>query len=88
MKKISLQLIFWILISNSALAQTNVYDSIYVGGRWRTFLTHLPTVYNPSTNYPLVLAFHGGKSSGLSINSISIRPISKGRLFKLYSGLP
>ena len=64
MKKISLQLIFWILISNYALAQINVYDSINVGGRWRTFLTHLPTGYNPSINYPLVLAFHGGSPLG------------------------
>ena len=60
MKKIFLQFILLISLSNWAFAQTNIYDSIFVGGRWRTFLTHLPTGYNTSNNYPLVLAFHGG----------------------------
>jgi polyhydroxybutyrate depolymerase len=60
MKKIFLQFILLISLSNLAFAQTNIYDSIFVGGRWRTFLTHLPTGYNTSNNYPLVLAFHGG----------------------------
>ena len=60
MKKIILQFILLLLLCNLSFAQTNVYDSIYVGGRWRTFLTHLPTGFNNSNNYPLVLAFHGG----------------------------
>lgn len=60
MKKVFLLFILLLLLSNLTFAQTNVYDSIYVGGRWRTFLTHLPTGYNPSVKYPLVLAFHGG----------------------------
>ena len=60
MKKNILQLIILLLLTNLACAQTNIYDSIFVGGRWRTFLTHLPTGYNTSNNYPLVLAFHGG----------------------------
>jgi polyhydroxybutyrate depolymerase len=60
MKKESLLFILLLFLSNMTFAQTNVYDSIYVGGRWRTFLTHLPTGYNPSVKYPLVLAFHGG----------------------------
>lgn len=62
MKKIVL-ILQLILVCQFAFAQ-NVYDSINVGGRWRTFLTHLPTGYNTSTNYPLVLAFHGGSPLG------------------------
>lgn len=42
----------------------DIYDSIYVDGRWRTYLTHLPQSYNPAVNYPLVLAFHGGGPLG------------------------
>jgi polyhydroxybutyrate depolymerase len=64
MKKKLLQITMLLLVSNLSFGQTNVYDSIYVGGRWRTFLTHLPTGYNVSTNYPLVLAFHGGSPLG------------------------
>ena len=60
MKTKILQFILLLFLSNLTFAQTNVYDSIFVGGRWRTFLTHLPTGYNTSNNYPLVLAFHGG----------------------------
>ena len=60
MKKIFLQFILLISLSNWAFTQTNIYDSIFVGGRWRTFLTHLPTGYSTSNNYPMVLAFHGG----------------------------
>ena len=60
MKKIFVQFILLILLSNLAFTQTNIYDSIYVGGRWRTFLTHLPKGFNNSNKYPLVLAFHGG----------------------------
>ena len=64
MKKVLLQITLLLLVSNLSFGQTNVYDSIYVGGRWRTYLTHLPTGYNASTNYPLVLAFHGGSPLG------------------------
>jgi len=53
-----------IVITNFSFGQSNVYDSIYVGGRWRTFLTHLPSGYNVSIKYPLVLAFHGGSPLG------------------------
>ena len=60
MKKKFLQFILLLFFSNLTFAQTNIYDSIYVGGRWRTFLIHLPSGYNTSNNYPLVLAFHGG----------------------------
>jgi enterochelin esterase-like enzyme len=68
MKKIFLQFILFISLSNLTFAQTNIYDSIFVGGRWRTFLTHLPTGYNTSNNYPLVLAFHGGGLLGYPFN--------------------
>ena len=58
------RIIILLFITNICFCQTNIYDSIYVGNRWRTFLTHLPTGYNTSTNYPLVLAFHGGSPLG------------------------
>ena len=64
MKKILLQITLLLIVSNCSFGQTNIYDSIYVGGRWRTFLTHLPTGYIASGNYPLVLAFHGGSPLG------------------------
>ena len=64
MKKTSLLIILNFIILKTTFAQTNIYDSIYVDGRWRTFLTHLPTGYNNSNQYPLVLAFHGGSPLG------------------------
>jgi poly(3-hydroxybutyrate) depolymerase len=63
-KKILQQIAFILLLSNYAFAQQDVYDSISFGGRWRTFLTHLPTGYSDKTTYPLVLAFHGGSPLG------------------------
>jgi polyhydroxybutyrate depolymerase len=64
MKKRLLPFAMLFLINHFALAQTDTYDSIYFGGRWRTYMTELPTGYNSSINYPLVLAFHGGGSPG------------------------
>lgn len=64
MNNIFLQIAILFLFSNLAFGQTDVYDSIYVDGRWRTFLTHLPKGYNSSLKYPLVLAFHGGGPFG------------------------
>jgi polyhydroxybutyrate depolymerase len=65
MKKIYLIISLTILTMTSAFSQ-NVYDSIYVGNRWRTYMTHLPTGYNPSNQYPLVLCFHGGQNGAQS----------------------
>lgn len=64
MKKIFFSISLVLIMQNFLFCQTNTYDSIFVGGRWRTFLTHLPTGYNTSTKYPLVLAFHGGSPLG------------------------
>jgi polyhydroxybutyrate depolymerase len=64
MKKTLLSLALLMLLNSAAICQTNTYDSIFAGGRWRTFLTHLPTGYNTSAKYPLVLAFHGGSPIG------------------------
>ena len=63
MKKIILFISLTIITLTSVFCQ-NVYDSIYVGNRWRTYMTHLPIGYNPSNHYPLVLAFHGGSPLG------------------------
>ena len=64
MKKILLHIIFLFALGNYSIAQSDVYDSIFVDGRFRTFLTHLPTGYNKSLKYPLILAFHGGSPLG------------------------
>jgi polyhydroxybutyrate depolymerase len=64
MKKTLLLITFLILSNHLIISQTNLYDSINVGGKWRTFLTHLPSGYNPGKKYPLVLAFHGGSPLG------------------------
>ncbi len=64
MKKLFLIIILLHVLGGFSFGQTNVYDSIYVGGLWRTYLIHLPTNYSTSTNYPLVLAFHGGGPLG------------------------
>lgn len=63
MKRIKIIAIL-LIVTNLAISQTNVYDSISFGGRWRTFMTHLPKGYDISKNYPLVLAFHGGSPLG------------------------
>lgn len=49
-----------LLFKNFVVAQTNIYDSLFYGGKWRTFMVHLPTGYSPIQRYPVVLAFHGG----------------------------
>jgi len=45
------------------------YDSIYVDGRWRTFLTHLPPQYDAAqdTLYSLILALHGAFGSAYNL---------------------
>ena len=53
-----------LLSANLVFAQSNIYDSIPFGGRWRTFMTHLPQGYSNQKKYPLVLAFHGGSPLG------------------------
>jgi polyhydroxybutyrate depolymerase len=61
------KILFLLGLSFNMLTYTysqNIYDSIYVGGYWRTFLTHLPTGYGASNQVPLVLAFHGGGPMG------------------------
>lgn len=52
------------LIAGEVRAQSDRYDSISTGGRWRTFFTHLPSGYVANRKYPLVLAFHGGGPLG------------------------
>ncbi|MFO0322098.1 MAG: T9SS type A sorting domain-containing protein [Bacteroidota bacterium] len=44
----------------------DIYDSIYVGSYWRKYNIHLPLGYNPNTNYPLILGFHGGQQAATS----------------------
>ena len=54
------------IMLTSAFCQTDIYDSIYVGNVWRNYNIHLPTGYNSSTNYPLILGFHGGQQAATS----------------------
>ncbi len=49
-----------LLFANSLFAQL---DSIYDQGAYRTFITHLPTGYSATNEYPLVLNLHGLNSS-------------------------
>lgn len=46
-------------------AQTSI-DSIYSDGYWRNYILHLPTGYNPTNNYPLVINMHGYGSNANS----------------------
>ncbi len=63
-------------ISFAALSQ-NIYDSIYVGNRWRTYMTHLPVGYNQTKKYPLVFCFHGGQANNASLGWSAIAFQSK-----------
>ena len=61
-----LTLLLMILLSNYhfCFSQTDKYDSLYLNGRYRTFMIHLPVGYNSINKFPLVLAFHGGAPLG------------------------
>ena len=56
-----------LLFGNIIFAQ---YDSIFVDGNWRTFLTHVPThnIENISS-LPLVLCLHGGFGNAYNIET-------------------
>ncbi len=66
MKKVMLYFVTNFIMLTSAFCQTDIYDSIYVGNVWRNYNIHLPTGYNSSTNYPLILGFHGGQQAATS----------------------
>ncbi|TMI67992.1 MAG: hypothetical protein E6H09_23480, partial [Bacteroidetes bacterium] len=44
---------------------TTLTDSIPSGGQWRKYNLYIPTSYNGSKAYPLVLNLHGLTSSGI-----------------------
>jgi polyhydroxybutyrate depolymerase len=62
MKYISLVLIF--LLNLSCIAQQNIEDSITIDDTERTYLIHLPTNYDNTKSYPLVMVLHGALGSG------------------------
>ncbi len=66
MKKVILLCIINFIVLTTAFGQTDIYDSIYVGNVWRNYNIHLPTGYNSSTNYPLIVGFHGGQQAATS----------------------
>jgi len=49
----------------------NYRDSIFVAGRWRTFLVHVPAGAVPEVYVPLLLAFHGGGGSSDNLRAMS-----------------
>lgn len=66
MKKIMLHFVTNFILLITAFCQSDMYDSIYVGNVWRSYNIHLPTSYNSSTNYPLIVGFHGGQQAATS----------------------
>ncbi|MFN4811044.1 MAG: hypothetical protein ACK5JQ_00505, partial [Bacteroidota bacterium] len=66
MKKLFLYLVFVLLFNDVSFAQTDIYDSVYSGGFWRKYMTHLPVGYNTQNTYPLILGFHGGQLGATS----------------------
>ena len=46
------------------LTAQNIYDSVLVGSTQRTYMTHLPSGYEQSRRYAVLLAFHGGQQAG------------------------
>ena len=71
-----LRYINWLclLILFLSVIQTQAqYDSIYVDGRWRTFLVHLPPEYGSAqdTLFSLILAMHGGFGSAYNMENQS-----------------
>lgn len=69
MKKKSL---FLFIAFICALDGNSQYDSIFVGGIYRTYQLHLPTGYSGTADLPLVIAMHGGTGSGpqMSLQSL------------------
>jgi len=67
MKKAIPKIILFLLLSNLTFAQTDIYDSIYVGGYWRTYNVHLPPGYYSAAKYPLIMGFHGGQQAATSL---------------------
>ena len=66
MKKI---LVFVFLLNVFQLSAQ--YDSIFVGGDFRTYLLYLPSNYDGSTDLPMVIAMHGGFGSGPQLETQS-----------------
>jgi polyhydroxybutyrate depolymerase len=62
MKKLLFNLATLIFLTHysTATAQTNVLDSVQHQLQWRTYKLHIPTSYNGSSPFPLVIALHGG----------------------------
>ena len=53
-----------LLFAFAASDAQNIYDSVLVGTTQRTYMTHLPTGYDPGKRYAVLLAFHGGQQAG------------------------
>ena len=66
-----------VFTKNVGTAQSNIYDSIFIGNGWRTYLTHLPKGFNNSGRYPLLLAFHGGQKNNADVGWTAIAYQSK-----------
>src|SRR5512133_1055676 len=67
--KIALILITAVFISNGNIVAQ--YDSILFNTAYRTYLLHLPSVYNETHDFPLVIAMHGGMGNAFNMESQS-----------------
>ena len=63
MKKIFLSLFFLPFI---LLSQQTISDSIYFNGIYRTFITYIPSIYQPSQPAPLLFNLHGRTGTAYS----------------------
>ncbi|MFN4972502.1 MAG: alpha/beta hydrolase family esterase, partial [Bacteroidota bacterium] len=66
MKSINTSIFFLLVSATFVYAQADIYDSIYVGGYWRKYNTHLPAGYHSNMRYPLVIGLHGGQQAASS----------------------
>lgn len=60
----TLMILAVVCLAAAVLHAQNIYDSVLVGSTQRTYMTHLPTGYDQSKRYAVLLAFHGGQQAG------------------------
>lgn len=64
--------IFFVILFLSVLKYGHSqYDSILFQSAYRTYLIHIPPSYSGSSQYPLVIALHGGVSNAIQTQYVS-----------------
>ena len=73
MKKISVIVILVIFLFPSIFFSGCISRTDYLvyDGQRRLYNIHLPTSYNPSNSYPLVVVFHGGGGNAENIEEVT-----------------